>query len=258
MTNNIELIIPNWCAPPGVHACTTTRLGGVSAAPFHTLNLATHVQDAPPSVIENRRRLKAALALPAEPFWLNQVHGITVANPQNGALPDADAAFTDQPDTVLAILTADCLSVVFARKDGGEIAAAHAGWRGLAAGILEATLAKFSAPPDQIAVWLGPAIGPAFFEVGEEVRDAFVRRHPADAAGFTPSPIPGKYQADLFQLAQLKLLRAGVRAISGGGRCTFSESDRLFSYRKDQGHTGRMATLIWRSEDGSPLQPAQA
>jgi YfiH family protein len=247
MTNNIELITPNWCAPPGVHACTTTRIGGVSAAPFNALNLATHVHDAPQSVGENRRRLMAALALPAEPFWLNQVHGTTVASPGIGTLPDADAAFTNQPDTVLAILTADCLSVVFARKDGGEIAAAHAGWRGLAAGILEATLAKFSVPAEHIEVWLGPAIGPAFFEVGEEVRHAFVSRHLEDAAGFAPSHLPGKYQADLFQLARLRLLRAGVRAISGGGVCTFSEAARLFSYRRDQGHTGRMATLIWRS-----------
>lgn len=247
MTNNIELITPNWCAPPGVHACCTTRLGGVSAAPFNALNLATHVQDAPPAVSENRRRLRATLALPAEPFWLNQVHGTTVAEAGSCALPDADAAFTHQPDTVLAILTADCLSVVFARQDGGEIAAAHAGWRGLAAGVLEATLAKFQAPPEQIEVWLGPAIGPTFFEVGEDVRHAFVSHHPEDAAGFLPSHLPGKYHADLFQLARLRLQRAGVQAISGGGLCTFSDASRLFSYRRDQGQTGRMATLIWRS-----------
>lgn len=245
--NKIELITPDWHAPPGVQACCTTRIGGVSAAPFNTLNLATHVHDSHQSVAENRRRLRAALALPAEPFWLNQVHGTTVAEAGSGTLPDADAAFTNQPNTVLAILTADCLSVIFASQDGIEIAAAHAGWRGLAAGILEATLAKFQAPPEQIEAWLGPAIGPAFFEVGEDVRHAFVSHHPEDAAGFIPRHLPGKYQADLFQLARLRLKRAGVRAISGGGLCTFSAAARLFSYRRDQGQTGRMATLIWRS-----------
>jgi YfiH family protein len=245
MMNNLALIAPDWCAPPGVQAVCTTRRGGVSAAPFDGLNLGAHVPDDPQAVAENRRRLKAALALPAEPFWLNQVHGTTVAEAGSCTMPDADAAFTNQANTVLAILTADCLSVVFARKDGLEIAAAHAGWRGLAAGVLEATLAKFSVPAEQIVVWLGPAIGPLFFEVGEEVRHAFVRLNPEDAKGFTATAQPGKYHADLFLLARLRLARAGVGAISGGGLCTASDPARFFSYRRDHGQTGRMATLIW-------------
>lgn len=248
MMNKIELITPDWQAPPGVQACCTTRTGGVSSAPFDTLNLATHVHDSDLSVRENRRRLHATLALPAEPFWLNQVHGTTVAKLGSCTLPDADAAYTDQPNTVLAILTADCLSVLFASQDGHEIAAAHAGWRGLAAGVLEATLTQFSAPPERIAVWLGPAIGPAAFDVGEDVRTAFISRHKADAAGFLPSHLPGKYQADLFQLARLRLYRAGIREVSGGGLCTFSDPRRLFSYRRDQGITGRMASLIWTTQ----------
>lgn len=247
MINKLEFITPDWCAPPGVHAVCTTRQGGVSAAPFDALNLATHVQDSIESVHENRRRLRAVLALPAEPFWLNQVHGTNVARASAGiaTLPDADAAFTDQPNTVLAILTADCLSVIFARYDGSAVAAAHAGWRGLAAGVLEATLAQFQAPAHDVIAWIGPAIGPAQFEVGADVRSAFTQSNPEDAIGFTASAQPGKYYADLFLLARLRLVRAGVRNINGGGLCTASDPARFFSYRRDHAHTGRMATLIW-------------
>ncbi len=247
MTNNLESIPADWLAPPGVHACCTTRMGGVSAAPFDHLNLATHVGDEAQAIAENRQRLRAAFSLPAEPFWLNQVHGVTVAEAGTSPLPDADAAYTDQPHTVLAILTADCLSVVFASDDGLEIAAAHAGWRGLAAGVLEATVARFTALPARIHVWMGPAIGPTTFEVGEEVRAAFVDAHADEAQGFNPTSVPGKYCADLFILARLRLHRAGVCYINGGGLCTFSDAQRFYSYRRDHGRTGRMATLVWRS-----------
>lgn len=244
-----SLIPADWPAPPGVRAGVTTRDGGVSAPPFDRLNLATHVGDDPAAVVENRRRLCGLANLPAAPRWLNQVHGVAVADGSaSECLPDADASYTDQADVVLSVLTADCLSVVFCSADGRELAVAHAGWRGLAAGILATTVEHFSAPPEAVMAWLGPAIGPRAFEVGEEVRSAFVDANPADHLGFTAGANPGKYQANLFMLARLSLQRAGVQRVYGGDVCTFSNA-AFFSYRRDAGRTGRMATLIWRTDE---------
>jgi hypothetical protein len=250
------LIRADWPAPPGVHAVVTTRYGGISASPFDQLNLATHVGDDPEAVTENRARLKTHAGLPSEPRWLNQVHGLVVADAcgPDGAsdvLPDADAGYTDQTQVVLSVLTADCLSVVFCSRDGRELAVAHAGWRGLAAGVLAATIARFNAAPAEMMAWIGPAIGPQAFEVGGEVRSAFVDTHAEDEAGFTTGRDPGKYQANLFVLARLSLQRAGIRHIFGGGICTFSDPARFYSYRRDAGRTGRMATLVWRTDDAS-------
>ncbi|ANJ67820.1 multi-copper polyphenol oxidoreductase [Halothiobacillus diazotrophicus] len=248
-TTDDALIRVDWPAPSGVQAWVTTRHGGVSAMPFDCLNLATHVGDDPSSVEENRRRLRRLAHLPAEPRWLNQVHGTEVATGDaSTCLPDADASYTDAANVVLAILTADCLPVTFCSDDGRELAVAHAGWRGLAAGVLGATVARFSASPESIMAWLGPAIGPQAFEVGEEVRSTFVAANPEDAVGFVAGVRPGKYQADLFALARLSLRRAGVQRVFGGGICTFNEAETYYSYRRDAGRTGRMATLIWRTD----------
>lgn len=249
MKTEFPVIRADWPAPTGVHALVTTRQGGVSVPPFDRLNLATHVGDDPAAVAENRRLLRHAVNLPGAPRWLNQVHGVAVADDTAAAcLPDADAGYTDQANVVLSVLTADCLSVVFCSLDGREIAVAHAGWRGLAAGVLAATVARFSVPPEAIMAWLGPAIGPRAFEVGAEVRAAFVAANPEDRAGFTEGVCPDKFHADLFGLARLSLRRAGVERIFGGDVCTFSHPDAYFSYRRDAGRTGRMATLLWRTE----------
>lgn len=239
----MSLIVPDWDPPPAVRAAVTTRHGGVSQGPYASLNLATHVGDDPQAVAENRRRLREALSLPAPPLWLDQVHGTAVwaGGAEGGCF---DAAFTDQPGVVLAVLTADCLPVLLASAYGHEIGIAHAGWRGLAAGVLEALLDRFTTPPDQIHAWLGPAIGPSAFEVGEEVREAFLVHAPEAAMAFVPSR-PGHWHADLFLLARQRLAARGVRAIHGGGVCTFSDPERFYSYRRD-GVTGRMASLIWR------------
>ncbi len=247
-TASVGFLAADWPAPPGIHAGTSTRWGGISGAPFHCLNLATHVGDDPAAVAHNRDHLRRALNLPSAPRWLEQVHGIAVAEDSTppAPCPVADAAFSRQPHAVLAVLTADCLPVVFASADGQEIACAHAGWRGLAAGVLEATIARFTGPTASIVAWLGPAIGPAAFEVGEEVRTAFMREDTDSAAAFTPTGTPGKYWADLFQLARRRLHRAGLHAIHGGGLCTVNHPERFYSYRGAGGHCGRMATLIWR------------
>ena len=247
--SSIGFVAADWPAPPGIRAGTTTRWGGVSTAPFDTLNLATHVDDDPVAVAENRLRLQTALNLPSTPRWLDQVHGIGVAKddtPADGC-PVADAAYSRRPGEVLAVLTADCLPVVFTSTDGREIACAHAGWRGLAAGVLEATLARFIAPPASIMAWLGPAIGANAFEVGDEVRAAFLAKDAASASAFRPTGSPGKWWADLFFLARLCLTQAGVTAIFGGGLCTVTHADRFYSYRGAGGRCGRMATLIWHT-----------
>lgn len=244
-----HIIAADWQSPPGVHACVTTRLGGVSQAPFDSLNLATHVGDNPAAVTENRARLQSLLTLPSAPLWLNQVHGVAVADESIACADDcatADAAYTDQPDVVLSVLTADCLSVAFASVDGCELAVAHAGWRGLAAGVLESTLARFKASPESIQAWMGPAIGPQHFEVGAEVRAAFMAVLPNAQAAFVPTGEAGKYLADLPALARQRLMRAGLKQISGGDLCTVRSPDLFYSYRRDGGRTGRMATLIWR------------
>ncbi|MEW5973100.1 MAG: peptidoglycan editing factor PgeF [Pseudomonadota bacterium] len=241
----LPLVLPDWTVPPGVRAVVTTRVGGVSQAPFDTFNLATHVGDDPRAVGENRRRLREALRLPAEPLWLDQVHGIDVCDASRPASAcRADAAYVDRPGVVLAVLTADCLPVLLASLDGREIGVAHAGWRGLEAGVLEALLDRFAAPPGEIRAWLGPAIGPSAFEVGAEVREAFLAHAPEAARAFVPTR-SGHWLADLFLLARQRLAARGVHAVTGGGLCTVSDPARFYSYRRD-GVTGRMASLIWR------------
>ncbi len=238
---------PDWPAPPGVRAVSTSRNGGVSRAPWDSLNLGDHVDDRPRDVRENRRRLREALDLPAEPVWLRQVHGRGVAVLRGGErTPEADAAFTRVPGVVCAVLTADCLPVLFADTRGGAVAAAHAGWRGLAGGVLESTLGCFD-DPGRVLAWLGPAIGPEAFEVGDEVRAAFADIQPEAAAAFRPHR-PGRWLADIYALARLRLARAGLGRVFGGGHCTWREAGRFFSYRRD-GITGRMASMIWFDEE---------
>lgn len=239
------VVRPDWPAPPRVCALSTTRRGGVSPPPYDTLNLGDHTGDDPAAVAENRARLRAAAGLPEEPRWLRQVHGTAVAAAHKVTAPvAADAAWTDRPGVVCAVLTADCLPVLLAAGDGSAVAAAHAGWRGLAGGVLEAAVAALTArasvPP---LAWLGPAIGPEAFQVGPKVREAFVAEDPEAAESFRPDA-EGRYRADLFALARRRLYSCGVTAVYGGGLCTWSSPERFFSYRRD-GETGRMATLIW-------------
>lgn len=239
----IECIHPAWPAPSTVRACTTTRIGGVSEGPWAGLNLGDHVGDDSDAVAENRARLSAQLGLPERPRWLDQVHGTRVCLPSGNNALSADACFEDRPGHVCAVLTADCLPVLFCNQSGTGIAAAHAGWRGLLAGVLEQTAAAFEDPPDRLMAWLGPAIGPAAFEVGDEVRAGFLAEDPAGGVHFRDHG-PGHWLADLYGLARDRLTRAGIGSVSGGGLCTFSDPVRFFSYRRD-GISGRMASLIW-------------
>lgn len=245
MTDDIHCLSPGWPAPARVRAAITLRAGGVSQYPYGTLNLADHVGDDPAAVAENRRRLADVLRLPAAPVWLTQVHGCQVADVGRDAAPcEADAAFADRPGRVCAVLTADCLPLLVADRAGTQVAAVHAGWRGLAAGVVEAALARFEGTPRGLLVWLGPAIGPQAFEVGGEVRDAFVARDPGAAACFAPLRPGRSWLADIYALARRRLARAGVGFVGGGGYCTVSDAARFYSYRRD-GVTGRMASLIW-------------
>lgn len=238
-----EWIIPNWPAPQRVRACSTTRLGGVSAAPWNSLNLGTHVGDVAAHIAQNRQLLVEKLGLPAMPQWLDQVHGQDVVRlPATEPVPRADATITRESGVVCAVMTADCLPVLFCSKDGSEVAAAHAGWRGLCNGVLEQTLAQFHCPPADIHAWLGPAIGPQAFEVGAEVRSAFMAVDAQANAAFRPAG--EKYFADIWFLARQRLQAAGVHSITESSRCTFQQSADFFSFRRD-GITGRMATLVW-------------
>ena len=245
-----DWITPDWPAPANVHAFMTTRAGGVSLPPFDSFNPASHVGDDPEAVAENRRLLRQWL--PAEPLWLNQVHGCEVAcfpSPEGRGEISADAAVAFQPGEVRAVLTADCLPVLFCDEAGTVVAAAHAGWRGLAAGVLEATVAAMDTPPERILAWLGAAIGPNAFEVGGEVREAFISQHPLAGIAFRPSlpgtldEAPRKWLADLYTLARIRLAALGVTRVHGGGSCTYSDT-RFYSYRREA-RTGRMASVIW-------------
>ena len=270
------VVRPDWAAPAHVRAFCTTRAGGVSAPPYDTLNVGLHVGDDADAVAENRRRVAAALGLPAAPLWLVQVHGAVVVRAgapatdapsgtgaasgtdgtggadgageaTDGAAPEADGAWTDAPGRVLAVMTADCLPVVATDATGSRVAVAHAGWRGLAGGVLEAALAPFDAATP-LHVWLGPAIGPRAFEVGAEVREAFVRRDAAHEAAFAPGARAGKYLADLYALARGEIARArpdGDVRTSGGERCTLTERAAFHSHRRDGARSGRMATYAW-------------
>ncbi|MGO2305924.1 MAG: purine nucleoside phosphorylase YfiH [Providencia sp.] len=238
------LIFPDWPQPKNIASCSTTRIGGVSLPPFDSLNLGCHVDDDPKAVSENRCRLISLAQLPQQPLWLEQVHGTTVLHLDNGIIKSkqADAVYTNTVEQVCAIMTADCLPVLFCNKNGTEVAAAHAGWRGLCNGVLENTVAKFSCPPDEIMAWLGPAIGPEKFEVGAEVRDAFLNQSSEFSLAFTSHG--DKYLADIYLLARKKLQAVGIISIYGGSFCTVTEENRFFSYRRE-GKTGRMASLIW-------------
>lgn len=245
----------DWPAPPGVRALTTLRHGlGVSQAPFDAFNLGARCGDDPAAVLENRRQLGTALQLPSAPRWLRQVHGVEVAvgpRPVDGVAdePEADASVTTTPGTVLAILTADCLPVVLAARDGSELAVAHAGWRGLADGVLEATVATMSTPPADVQAWLGPCAGAQAYEIGEDVIDAFVS-HDARAAECFVATRLGHWKVDLHALARQRLADADIAMvhIHGSGLCTITDPSRFFSHRRDQ-RTGRMATLVWRDRD---------
>lgn len=240
---------PDWPAPANVFALCTTREGGVSSGPYASLNLADHVGDDEAAVNENRARLAALLPPGATLLWLQQVHGTTVVNaPERQGSPEADASVSRAPLDVCAVLTADCLPVLFASCHGDEVGAAHAGWRGLQMGVLEATLGALHTAPADLMAWLGPAIGPTAFEVGPEVREAFLASAGtaarATAACFRDAPDrPGHSFADLYSLARIRLATAGITRIYGGECCTFNEPGRFFSYRRD-GATGRMASLI--------------
>lgn len=243
----LDLIRPDWPAPAAVRAFATTRTGGCSRGVYASLNLGDHVADGRAPVQSNRAKLRAALELPAEPLWLQQVHGIEVVNAATAGLrPAADAAYADSPGRVCAVLTADCLPVLFCDRAGTRVAAAHAGWRGLAGGVLEASVAALcssGAAAEDLLAWLGPAIGPQAYEVGEEVRSAFLAADPGAEAAFRDGR-PGHWWLDLYAAARARLARAGVTAVWGGNYCTWSDPQHFYSHRRS-GRTGRQATLIW-------------
>lgn len=242
----LEFLRPDWPAPANIHAFSSTRNSGYSQPPFDSFNPASHVGDSLEAVQRNRQLLVQQLNLPAQPLWLDQVHGVTVVDASNDEMASCqgDACFSRQPNRVCAVMTADCLPVLFCDRQGQTVAAAHAGWRGLLAGVLESTLETMACQSVDIMAWLGPAIGPNNFEVGEEVYQAFVQQSADNASAFEANR-PGHYLADIYQLARLRLHNRGVNQIYGGDRCTFEEQDRFFSYRRD-GQTGRMVSLIWR------------
>jgi YfiH family protein len=233
----------NWIAPDGVKAIATYRGEGVSRGTYASLNLGDHVGDSADDVLENRRRLRSEVDLPAEPHWLRQVHGIDVCDADGTTSGAADASISRQRGRVLAILTADCLPVLLTSDMGDVIGAAHAGWRGLSAGVIERTVEAMGIPAERLLAWFGPAIGPRHFEVGVEVREAFLAADPTMERAFQANE-RGRFLADLFALARSRLERIGVRQIFGGEYCTYADPDRFFSHRRD-GVTGRQAALIW-------------
>lgn len=240
--SELQLIVPDWPAPENIRALQTTRLGGVSDSPYLSLNLGDHVGDEPMRVAANRQRLNAWL--PSEPVWLRQVHGKTVVHvEQASCLPQADAAVASSANAVCVVMTADCLPLLICDRAGSRVAAVHAGWRGLQAGVIEAAVAEMQAQPADLLVWLGPAIGPQAFEVGAEVRDAFTQVD-AEASNAFVQTGEQKWLADIYLLAKQRLGRMGITAVYGGDLCTYTDSARFFSYRRD-GVTGRMASMIW-------------
>ena len=254
MTLDPRWIVPDWPAPRRVKAFVTTRAGGVSEGEHASLNLGRSSGDDPERVARHRAIVRDVL--PAEPMWLAQVHGADVARARHFRIevertgeyripdpPKADACVADAPGQVCVVLTADCMPVFFCDAAGTRVAVAHAGWRGLAAGVLENTLAALQAAPGNVMSWMGPAIGPDAFEVGPEVREAFLARDPGADAGFRAGK-PGKYMADLYALARRRLEAAGVRSVHGGGFCTYHDAERFFSYRRVQ-QSGRMGAFIW-------------
>lgn len=250
-----EWLIPNWNAPKNIKAIMTSRQGGFSQAPFDSMNLGGHVDDDLATVIKNRASLKQRLQLPSEPLWLTQVHGVTIANAdtdtdadqQYSANVEADACVAYKIGSVCAVMTADCLPVLFCNQQGTAIAAAHAGWRGLHAGILEHSAKSLNCPPEEVMAWFGVAISAAHFEVGSEVREAFISVQAEAHCAFVPSINKGKWLADIYLLARLRLEAIGVKNISGGEYCSYADSQRFYSYRREP-KTGRMVSLIWMTE----------
>lgn len=249
-------MVPDWGVPETVVARVSTRRGGVSLPPFDSFNLALHVEDERDRVLHNRQRLLAQLPAGMALQWLEQVHGTAVVDAGDDALERCgDAVYVDRPGLAGAVLTADCLPVFFASRTGHRVAVAHAGWRGLAAGILERTLARFPDPAADVFVWLGPAIGPCHFEVGEEVRDVFLAACQDEAArvhlqkhAFRAAHTEHKFYADLYVLARARLAACGVADIAGGGACTVCDAEHYYSYRRD-GRTGRFVSLIGLAPD---------
>lgn len=248
--NAMQWIKPDWPAPENVRSAVTLRQGGVSQQPFDSLNLGDHVGDNPNHVEQNRETVKAELGLPEMPPWLTQVHGTVVFNADNNRENqslEADAIGSHQANKVCAVMTADCLPVLFCTRSGNSVAAAHAGWKGLHAGVLEDTVKYMNCDDNsEIFAWLGPAIGPNVFEVGDEVREAFMKKHLACEEAFVAREVPGKWLADIYHLARIRLKSAGVQEIYGGGECTYSDHGRFYSYRRES-VTGRMASLVWRA-----------
>lgn len=244
---NVDTLAPDWPAPQSVHAAFTLRRGGVSAPPYDSLNVGLHVGDEVAKVVENRKRISVQLRLPTEPAWIEQVHGTDVRDLDVDAGAErcgpADAVVTHRSGRVCVIQVADCLPVLFTARDGSVAAAAHAGWRGLAAGVLEGTVAALGVEPEEIMAWVGPAISAEHFEVGDDVRQAFLAHDRGSYGAFIENP-RGRWQCDLVALARRRLAASGVRAVYGGQWCTYAESSRFFSFRRD-GRCGRMAALIW-------------
>jgi YfiH family protein len=237
-------LVPDWPAPANVHAVVTTRRGGVSQGPYQGMNLAAHVGDEAGAVAENRRRLRDCLGLAAEPLWLSQVHGTRIVDVAGAAQDEeADGSISTLVGRACVVMTADCLPVLLCDRAGTRVAAVHAGWRGLVAGAVEAAVARLAGEPGELLAWLGPAIGPGNFEVGDEVRQAFLERDSGCAEAFRPHG-DGKWLADIYQLARRRLAGVGVSRVYGGGACTFDEAERFYSYRRDR-TTGRMASLVW-------------
>jgi YfiH family protein len=237
-----HFIVPDWPAPANVKALQTTRIGGISSVPYETFNLGDHVGDTPLAVARNRMSLNTLL--PSEPVWLKQVHGTVVANADMAScLPQADACIARHRDAVCVVMTADCLPLLLCDTQGSVVGAVHAGWKGLAAGVVEDTIRAMDVAPQNLMAWLGPAISQPAFEVGEEVRALFVDVDPQASVAFVPGP-QGKWFADIYALMRLRLNALGITLIYGGDYCTFCERERFFSYRRD-GVTGRMGTFIW-------------
>lgn len=245
----MSAIYPNWQAPKNIKAFTTVRTEGVSQVPFDSFNLGDHVGDLSEDVRHNRALLVEKFGLPQEPLFLTQTHSTTVIElPYLAEKVEADAVYTKQANQVCLVMTADCLPVIFCNKEGTEVAAAHAGWRGLCNGILEETVTRFQSPASDIMAWLGPAIGPTAFQVGEEVVEQFCAFDPnARLAFLLDDTTSGRFLSNLYQLAIQRLNKVGVQTIFGGEHCTYTEKDKFFSYRRDT-QTGRMATLIWLEE----------
>jgi len=239
----IETVEPDWASPPQIRACCTTRHGGVSRMPFDSLNLGLHVGDRVDDVLQNRLRLREDLLLPSEPCWINQTHSVEVVTLEQDDNRDADAAITREAGRIAVVMTADCLPILLCNRAGSEVAAIHAGWRGLQAGVIQSTLAAMHASPQQLMAWIGPGITQASFEVGEEVYAAFVDPEPGAAACFSANR-PGHWLCDLGGLAESVLHRAGVAEVTRSPHCSYRDAESFYSYRREA-ISGRMASLIW-------------